>query len=53
MKKNNQDEDDINQGLACPNKSGPMFGLELASFMELNYGQESQTRRDYCEVACR
>ena len=34
----------------CPNESGPVFALELASLMELNYGQESQTRRDYCEV---
>ena len=36
--------------VACPRNSGPMFVLELASFMELNYGQESQTRRDYCEA---
>ena len=42
----------INQrkALDCPNESGPVFALELASLMELNYGQESQTRRDYCEV---
>ena len=36
--------------VVCPNESGPIFALELASLMELNYGQESQTRRDYSEV---
>ena len=41
---------DANTGLVCLNKSGPCFELGSASNMELIYGQESKTRRDYSEV---